>query len=172
MDNKIFDKNSTYTAIDITNAVVAATDRYQDFDSARGTVNQMINKLGIKSVNGQKRNRYFTGLDAQRVIEAIPHTKQIPLITVPKSEEVEPRAEQKTKPSKLIELETVDGHVLVQPEDISMICLPPLFYYLTFRGYGTLVTFRSGKRIHVKEDLQQVKRAVKEAMEVGDNDSY
>lgn len=158
-----FDKNSTYTGADIANAIMAVTNRYQDFKSARCTVDQTINKLGIQSINGQKRNRYFSGLDAQRVFDAIPHeskTKQLPLIEeIP--EKVTPVVPIK---KSMLTLNTVGGIVYVNPSDISMISLPPIRYFFSFRGWGSMVTLRSGKQIHVKEKVADVKELLKKAI--------
>lgn len=157
MDYK-FDKNLTYTTIDITNALMSVTNRYHDFKSARCTVDQMINKLGIQSINGQKRNRYFSGLDAQRVFDAIPHESKIKQI--PLTDEVPLMDKPMVPSSKLFLLNTVGGLIYVNPSDISMISIPPARYFFSFRGWGSIVTLRNGKQIHVKEKIHEVKELI------------
>lgn len=170
-----FDKNSTYTVIDITTALMESTDRYQDFESARGAVNQMINKLGIQSVNGQKRNRYFTGMDAQKVLDAL-HGKPI-LSETSESKKtssdsifrefyVDKNPATKGK-SGFISLNSKKyGPIDIRPEDISLITLPSLRFFLTFRGYGSLITLKNGKTLHINEEPQEVSRIIREFTEV------
>lgn len=165
-----FDKNSTYTVIDITNALLGITDRYQDFESARCTVMQKINQLGIQSINGQKRNRYFTGLDAQRVLNDLAGFKQLSFF--PAEPEVKPvRSLRSVK--KFITLNTKTlGILKVRPEDICLITLPSLRYFLTFRGYGSLITLRNGRTLHVREEPHEVSRIIREFSEDIKNDAY
>lgn len=170
----LFDKNLTYSVIDITKEVIATTDRYQDFESARGAVNQMINKLGIQSVNGQKRNRFFIGMDAQKVLDAL-HGKPI----LPETSESKKASSDSifrdlyldkapaTKcKSIFISLNTKKyGPIDIRSDEISMITLPSLRYFLTFRGYGSIITLKNGKTLHIKEEPHEVRRLISEAME-------
>lgn len=170
----LFDKNLTYSVIDITKEVIATTDRYQDFESARGAVNQMINKLGIQSVNGQKRNRFFIGMDAQKVLDAL-HGKPI----LPETSESKKASSDSifrefyidkvpaTKcKSGFISLNSKKyGPIDIRPEDISLITIPSLRFFLTFRGYGALLTLKNGRTLHIKEEPHEVRRIIREAME-------
>ena len=170
-----FDKNSNYSVIDITTALMEITDRYQDFESARGAVNQMINKLGIQSVNGQKRNRFFTGLDAQKVFDALQGKPIQPENSDSKKDKssdsifrefyIDKVPATKCK-SVFIALNTKKyGPIDIRPEEISMITLPSLIYFLTFRGYGALITLKNGKTLHIKESPHEVRSMISEAME-------
>lgn len=68
--------------------------------------------------------------------------------------------------SNFIELDTQKyGLVDIRGEDISMITLPSLRYFLSFRGYGALVTLKNGQIIHTKEEPYEVRRKISEAME-------
>ncbi len=58
-----------------------------------------------------------------------------------------------------------DGLVDIRGEDISMITLPSLRYFLTFRGYGSLITLKNGKTLHVKEEPYEVRRLIEETKE-------
>lgn len=57
------------------------------------------------------------------------------------------------------------GLVDVRQKDISMITLPSLRYFLTFRGYGSLITLKNGKTLHVKEEPYEVRRLIEETKE-------
>lgn len=164
METRFFDKNTTYTVIDITKAVISATDRYKDFDSARCAVSQKIKDLGISSVNGQKRNRYFTGLDAQRVFEEITGRKQLSLLPQISDKPEEPKM-PKTKPVFLNFTTKRQGVVSINIEEIGTYSIPSLWYHITLRGGGTLITLRNNKKIHVEEIPQEVEKMIKNAVE-------
>lgn len=68
--------------------------------------------------------------------------------------------------SDFISLTTrTNGLIGVRPEDISLIRLPSLRFFLTFRGYGSLITLKNGKTLHIKEEPYEVSRMIREAME-------
>lgn len=57
------------------------------------------------------------------------------------------------------------GPIDVRPEEISLIRLPSLRFYLTFRGNGSLITLKNGKTLHIKEEPHEVRRLIREAMD-------
>lgn len=57
------------------------------------------------------------------------------------------------------------GLIDVRPEEISLIRLPSLRFYLTFRGNGSLITLKNGKTLHVREEVHEVRRIIREATE-------
>lgn len=61
---------------------------------------------------------------------------------------------------ELISFETRNGIVWVNTSDISLIEPPHLLHFLTFRGYGSFITLRCGKTIHVKPEAAEVHRII------------
>lgn len=57
------------------------------------------------------------------------------------------------------------GLIDVRAEAISTIMLPSLRFFLTFRGYGSLITLKNGKTFHIKEEPHEVRRLIKEVTE-------
>lgn len=61
-----FDKNKTYSAKDIAAELMKIKD-YRDIDSATGSVNYIVKRLGIKAINGNRSNRRYSGIDSQNI---------------------------------------------------------------------------------------------------------
>lgn len=69
------------------------------------------------------------------------------------------------KNSHYLSFDTAGGLVWVRAEDISMFRLPPLRYFLSFRGWGAVLILKNGRTIHIKETPEDVKAMLKNSME-------
>lgn len=61
---------------------------------------------------------------------------------------------------EMITFETRNGIIWVDPSEICLIEPPCLLDFLTFRGYGSFITLKCGRIIHVKPEASEVNRNI------------
>lgn len=60
----------------------------------------------------------------------------------------------------MITFDTRNGIIYVDPSEICLIEPPHLLDFITFRGYGSFVTLKCGRIVHVKPEAAEVHRII------------
>lgn len=69
---------------------------------------------------------------------------------------------------KMITVETRNGIIWVDPSEICLVESPCLLDYLTFRGYGSFLTLKCGRIIHVKPEASDISEIISESTTTGE----
>lgn len=69
---------------------------------------------------------------------------------------------------EMITVETRNGIIWVDPSEICLVESPCLLDYLTFRGYGSFITLKCGRIIHVKPEASDISEIISESTTTGE----
>ena len=69
---------------------------------------------------------------------------------------------------EMITFETRNGIIWVDPSEICLVESPCLLDYLTFRGYGSFITLKCGRIIHVKPEASDISEIISESTTTGE----
>lgn len=63
---------------------------------------------------------------------------------------------------EMITVETRNGIIYVDPSEICLVEPPCLLDYLTFRGYGSFITLKCGRIVHIKPEASAISEIISE----------
>lgn len=69
---------------------------------------------------------------------------------------------------EMITVETRNGIIWVDPSEICLVEPPCLLDYLTFRGYGSFITLKCGRIVHVKPEASDISEIISEFTTTGE----